>query len=72
MAKILLNPADLTVKHYPERGVGGQQVGTSSSGVFIIHNPSGIGVMCNTERSQYKNKEKAIAMLEILLELESI
>lgn len=69
---ISLNPADLTLKHYPERGVGGQQVGTISSGVFIIHNPTGIGVMCNTERSQHKNKEKAVAMLEILLELESV
>ena len=65
-----LNNKDLEVSIYPERQVGGQHVGTGPSGVKIVHHPTSIGVVCYSERSQYANKEKALAMLEILVELE--
>lgn len=66
-----LNPKHLEISIYPDtRQAGGQHVGTSPSGVKIVHIPTSIGAVCYSERSQYANKEKALAMLEILVELE--
>lgn len=49
---------------------GGQHVGLTHSGVLIVHQPTGLGVVSVSERSQYRNKERALIMLEILVELE--
>jgi peptide chain release factor 2 len=64
-----LKQEDLEVRTYPLNNPGGQHVGLTSSGVMIIHLPSGIGVVSTGERSQYKNKEKALVMLETLVDL---
>jgi peptide chain release factor 2 len=60
-----LSPKDLEISTDIERRVGGQHVGLTSSAITTQ-----IGVVCNSERSQHSNKEKALAMLEILVELE--
>lgn len=65
-----LNNKDLEISTDIQRKAGGQHVGLTSSAVKIMHIPTQIGVVCNSERSQYANKEKALAMLEILVELE--
>jgi len=62
-----LNLEDLEISTYPPYKTGGQHVGLTHSGVHI---PTGLGVVSTTERSQYRNKERALTMLEILVELE--
>src|SRR3546814_1228371 len=49
---------------WPEVAIGGQHVGTGPSGVKIVHLPSGIEAYCITERSQHKNREIALSMIE--------
>lgn len=66
----MLDPQHLVIHTFPIGPVGGMQAGAMHSGVKIYHEPSGIGVLCHTERSQHANKEKALVMLELLLELE--
>lgn len=61
--------SEIKIESYPQRSVGGQHVGIGPSGIHIIHLPTQIGVSCNSERSQYQNKEKAMIMLEFLLEI---
>lgn len=67
-----LKPEDLEISTYPpyKSNAGGQHVGLTSSGIFIVHKPTGLGVVSVNERSQHWNKEKALVMLELLLELE--
>jgi peptide chain release factor 2 len=67
-----LKPEDLEVSTYPPYKTGGQHVGLTHSGVLIVHIPTGLGVVSTTERSQYRNKERALTMLEILVELEGV
>lgn len=62
-----INPADIVMEACKSSGAGGQHINKTESAVRLIHKPSGVVIECQEERSQFKNRDKAMKMLRTKL-----
>ena len=65
--EIEINPSDIKMEVFRSSGAGGQHINKTSSAVRLIHEPTGIVVECQTERSQFQNRDNAMRMLRTKL-----
>jgi peptide chain release factor 1 len=63
LSDVVLNPAELRIDTYRASGAGGQHINKTDSAVRVTHLPTGIVAECQDDRSQHKNKAKALAVL---------
>ena len=65
--EVEISPSDLVIETMKSSGAGGQHINKTESAVRLLHKPSGIVIECREERSQYKNRDKALKLLRARL-----
>ena len=65
--EVEINPSDLIIETIKSSGAGGQHINKTESAIRLIHKPTGITIECQDERSQFKNKDRAMKLLKTKL-----